>query len=55
MSDYEYPCPHCEAKMTDEQLLICPYCFREGCPICMPLGEDYACPECEKAESEDEE
>lgn len=25
----------------------CAYCNREGCPDCMPAGEDRACPECE--------
>ena len=49
-------CPHCGAKLDDEdrELLArhgpvsCPRCGREGCNECMPFGRGVICPECEE-------
>ena len=52
----EQNCPHCGAKLDDEDrelialhgMLTCPRCGREGCSERMPFGWGVICPGCEE-------
>lgn len=40
-------CPYCGEDTTI--IYECPVCYREGCPACMPAGNNCMCPECEES------
>lgn len=48
-------CPYCGTTMaTDEKVLSCPWCLREGCNNCMPAGRGCLCPNCENTDEDKE-